>query len=231
MQIDQINDNFNVSYFEHIDRIINAGRISEMQELKKLVKFIDHLIQSLIHQIVGGTLTEKGAKIKILHLFGIIQHCQIGNHPTIKSQLDKLKRLYENNFKPSSNKAWLNFKPKALILTGDSVQHYVESIQDSQNDPIYSEQPKNLIEDAEKALKKVPDSKNNIELSQYYLSNLIGQKSIYKKLKKYIEAAQSKSKVETTPTPPIEEKQKKKIHHIDFNELSKAYQQTIIATA
>ena len=103
MQIDQINDNFNVSHFEHIDRIINASRINEMQELKKLVKFIDHLIQSLIHQIVGGTLTEKGAKIKILHLFGIIQHCQIGNHPTIKSQLDKLKRLYENNFKPLSN--------------------------------------------------------------------------------------------------------------------------------
>ena len=50
--------------FEHIDRIINATRIDEMQELKKLVKFIDHLIQTLLHQISGGLLTDKGAKLK-----------------------------------------------------------------------------------------------------------------------------------------------------------------------
>ena len=51
MQIDQINFNQPIINDDHIDRIINATRINEMQELKKLIRFIDHLIQSLLHQV------------------------------------------------------------------------------------------------------------------------------------------------------------------------------------
>ncbi|MEK9727451.1 MAG: hypothetical protein VW397_05030 [Candidatus Margulisiibacteriota bacterium] len=228
MQIDQINDGFSVSQFEHIDRIINAGRIHEMQELKKLVKFIDHLIQSLIHQIASGLLTDKGAKIKILQLFGIIQHCQIGNHPTIKNQLERLKRLFENNFKQSLNNAWLTFNPKPIVLAGSAIQHYVESIQDSQNDPIYSEKPNPMLTEAQAALNKLPKSNNNIALSEYYLSNLINKKSIYSKLKKYILKSQEVSN--SKPIEPMPSKPKQQ-NRLNFSELSLAYQKNIAATA
>ena len=55
----------------------------------------------------------------------------------------------------------------------------------------------------------------------------MGKKSIYKKLKN-IEAAQSKNEMASTPIASMESKQKKKIHHIDFNALSKAYQQSVV---
>ena len=81
----EIINNINTKqYFDHIDRIINATRIEGIQELKKLIKFIDHLIQNIIMQIQSGLLSDKGAKIKILQLLSIIQHCQVGHHPTIK---------------------------------------------------------------------------------------------------------------------------------------------------
>ena len=62
MQIDQINFNQPIINDDHIDRIINATRINEMQELKKLIRFIDHLIQSLLHQVAGGLLSKKALK-------------------------------------------------------------------------------------------------------------------------------------------------------------------------
>ena len=131
----------NQTLFDNIDRIIHASRIEEIQELKRLIRFIDHLIQSLIHQIANGLLSEKGARIKILHCFYLIQHCQIGNHPTIKIQMDKIKQLFENKYKEPLHRT-SSFKPKVMILSASDIRHYVESIQDSQQDPIYSEQPK-----------------------------------------------------------------------------------------
>ena len=216
--------------FEHIDRIINATRIDEMQELKKLVKFIDHLIQTLLHQISGGLLTDKGAKIKILQLFNIIQHCQIGNHPVIKNQLQKLKQCYENKFKSTMDTTWLAFKSKPNILTTHSIQHYVESIQDSQADPIYSEQPKSLIEIAtQKPSKERSESinkpkkltkENEIKVSQYYLSNLIQKKDVQEKLKTII------PKMDTCL-----ENKKKKFRCEQFDQLSQSVPKTIVALA
>ena len=72
-------------FFENIDRVINAERIKGLQELQKLVKFIQHLIDTLLNQIAGECCLK--GKIKILHLFAVIQHCQIGNHPKIKAWL------------------------------------------------------------------------------------------------------------------------------------------------
>ena len=222
MQIDQYNESSQTLFFEHIDRIINAGRITEMQELKKLVKFIDHLIQSLIHQIASGVLSEKGAKIKILQLFGIIQHSQIGNHPAIKAQIGRLKQIFESNFKESLDKDWLIFKPKAVVLTSHSINHYVESIKDSQNDPIYSEKPRSLIEEAEAAMEKIPEPKNHIELSKYYLSKLINKKEVHQKVKKHIDS---------NYTPSKNNEKETKDNRINFSELSHAFHTTITATA
>ena len=36
----------NQTLFDNIDRIIHASRIEEIQELKRLIRFIDHLIQA-----------------------------------------------------------------------------------------------------------------------------------------------------------------------------------------
>ena len=63
-------------FFENIDRVINAERIKGLQELQKLVKFIEHLIDTLLNQIAGGMLSEKGQKLKYcicLRLFNIVK--------------------------------------------------------------------------------------------------------------------------------------------------------------
>ena len=197
MQIDQINFNQPIINDDHIDRIINATRINEMQELKKLIRFIDHLIQSLLHQVAGGLLSEKGAKIKMLQLFSIIQHCQIGNHPVIKNQLQKLKQCFENKFKINGHDNQLNFTAKPIILSTESIQHYIENIKDSQADPIYSEQPKSLLEIAAgspktslkiqpEATKKTTKKLDSKIISEYYLSNLLQNKVIQKKVKQHV---------------------------------------------
>ena len=59
----------NQTLFDNIDRIIHASRIEEIQELKRLIRFIDHLIQSLIHQIANGLLSEKGLELKFCIAF------------------------------------------------------------------------------------------------------------------------------------------------------------------
>lgn len=200
MQIDQINFNQPIINDDHIDRIINATRINEMQELKKLIRFIDHLIQSLLHQVAGGLLSEKGAKIKMLQLFSIIQHCQIGNHPVIKNQLQKLKQCFENKFKINGHDNQLNFTAKPIILSAESIQHYIENIKDSQADPIYSEQPKSLLEIAAgspktslkiqpEATKKTTKKLDSKIISEYYLSNLLQNKVIQEKVKQHVGAS------------------------------------------
>jgi hypothetical protein len=175
--IDHINEHQTTSViFDHIDRIINASRIEEMQELKKLVTFIDHLIQSIIHQIASGLLSDKGAKIKILHCFGLIQHCQIGNHPTIKSQVDKLIRVFEKTYNHHLANDRIRLQPKPLVLSSADIHHYVESIKDSMSDPIYSEKPKSLIDIVNEPVPRAPDEikqpANNKSLSTHYLSSL-----------------------------------------------------------
>ena len=46
-QIHDINASQSSTSFDDIDRVIHATRIEGMQELRKLVRFIDHLIQTL----------------------------------------------------------------------------------------------------------------------------------------------------------------------------------------
>ena len=130
------------TYFADIDRIIHAARIYDMQELKKMIRFVDDLIQTCLQQIISGMLSNAGARRKIMQLLSIIGHCQIGNHPIIKSQLDKLKNTYEHTFKQPIEKIIHPFKPATNVLSSASIHHYIETILDSQNDPIYSEQPK-----------------------------------------------------------------------------------------
>ncbi len=226
-QINLINEPKESTFFDDIDRIIHASRIDEIQELKKLVRFIDHLIQSLIQQISSGLLSDKGAKIKILHCFSIIQHCQIGNHPTIKFQIDKVKRIYENTFKHHLDSAIIPFKPKAIVLSSADIHHYIDSIKDSQSDPIYSEHPKSLVENImPPGPKKEPDTKNekkessNKTLSDHYLSNLFFTSNKQKEImalasKKLVSHAQKKKKNRMT--------QFQKLHH--------AYQSNIATTA
>ncbi len=173
-QVNALDESHKSLLFENIDRIINAQRIEEMQELKKLVRFVDHLIQSLIHQIMSGLLSDKGAKLKILQCINIIQHCQILNHPTIKSQLDKLKRVFETTYKITLDKDLTLLRPKSIILSSASIHAYVENIKDSQNDPIYSELPKSLetnetIDEVSKTETNQTKKKN---INDYYLSTL-----------------------------------------------------------
>ena len=177
--IDSIYEQSSKSYFENIERIVHAERITKIEEMKQLVRFIDHLIQSVIHQILNGSLSDKGAKIKILQLFNIIQHCMIGNHPAIKPQIDRLLNVYEQKYKHSIYAEKLTFKSSLLVLEASKINHYVESILDKQTDPIYSESPKinpleatpseeiNVIESLEE-----PESNESKQLSDYFISSL-----------------------------------------------------------
>ena len=139
--VDSINDKSSKTYFDNIDRIVNAERITKIEEMKQLVKFIDNLIQNIIYQINNGLLSEKGARIKILQLFSIIQHCMIDNHPAIKPQITRLLATFEQKFKQSIYSQKLEFKPRLIVLEAKKIEHYVDSILDKQSDPIYSEQP------------------------------------------------------------------------------------------
>jgi hypothetical protein len=178
--IETIRERQSKQFFDNIDRIINAERISKIDEMKKLVRFIDQLIQSIINQILNGMLSEKGAKIKILQLFNIINHCMIGNHPVIKNQINRLLTLYENKFsQPFSENG---FTSKLLVLEAKKVEHYVDSILDKHTDPIYCEQAKflnktkqpsmiDIIKENGDSQKEVEDTTNK-SLKNYFLSTV-----------------------------------------------------------
>ena len=110
----------------------------------------------------------------------MIQHCQIGNHPTIKAQIDKLKRIYENTYKHHLDSELIQFKPKARVLSSADIHHYVESIKDSNSDPIYSEGPKSLMdvvnEPTVTTASDEPETKtkdaSNKSIHSYFLSTL-----------------------------------------------------------
>ena len=70
--------------------------------------------------------------------------------------MDKIKQLFENKYKEPLHKTSL-FKPKVMILSASNIRHYVESIQDSQQDPIYSEQPKDPKKKPEKTKNTIPN--------------------------------------------------------------------------
>ena len=123
-------------YFDMVDSIINAQKIEQMCELKKLINGIDQLIQSIISQILSGNLTEKGAKIKILRLIELINHSQIGNHMKIKTHLQTLKQTFKNRFKVSFEDINISIKTKPIILTNQQISHYVDCIKDTQLNPI-----------------------------------------------------------------------------------------------
>jgi hypothetical protein len=224
MNIGHMDESIQALFFENIDRVINAERIKGLQELQKLVKFIQHLIDTILNQIAGGMLSEKGAKIKILHLFAVIQHCQIGNHPKIKAMVNQLKHIYNLKFKSDVNRNWLNFKPKPLVLTAGSIHHYIEGIKDSQSDPIYSEQPKSLIDVAEKTMEHIP--KSDVELSKYYLSKLIDRNDNHKKIKAYLENSESEK-----PHNTVERNLVKKVDkRLNFDRIRFSLNQTVTTT-
>ena len=92
--------------------------------------------------------------------------------------------MFENKYKEPLHETSL-FKPKVMILSASNIRHYVESIQDSQQDPIYSEQPKDPQKKPEKSKKIIPNdqvqrqsnhqkpdiTKNKI-VTSHYLSTL-----------------------------------------------------------
>lgn len=173
--IDSVNEKTSNAYFENIDRIINAERITKIDEMKQLIRFIDHLIQNIIHQITNGMLSEKGAKIKIFHLFNIIQHCMIGNHPAIKPQINRLLNIFEQKYKYSIYSKKPEFKPGLMVLEAKKVEHYVESILDKHNDPIYSEKPRpnnNDINEKKHEEKNNPTKPKKNEVRNYFISTM-----------------------------------------------------------
>ncbi len=225
-QINHLDELSKSKLFDDIDRVINVLKIEEMQELKKLVRFVDHLIQSLIHQIMSGLLSDKGAKLKILQCINIIQHCQVLNHPSIKSQLDKLKRTFENTYKQQLDKDLTLIKPKSIVLASATIQAYIENIKDSQNDPIYSEAPKSLIDATNLQMKnKAYESKSNNktqskkQLDAYYLSTLYFSSKNKEKIMHY--ASQNLKTTNTT----------KKDRMRQFESLSQSYNRKITETA
>ena len=227
-KVNVVNESQHITLFEDIDRIINASRIEEMQELKKLVRFVDHLIQTLIHQILNGLLSDRGAKLKILQCIQVIQHCQIMNHPTIKSRLEKLKQVFENNYKQPFDKDLSILRPKIIVLSSASIHSYVENIRDSQNDPIYAEAPRTLVDIAshptpiQKEPKIKPKQKKEINqqnIETFYLSNLFFTS---KKRDKIMELA-SRSLADKTNI------KQKRIHQ--FSEIHQSYHRQITETA
>ncbi len=126
---------------DDINRIVDASRIYDMQELKKMVRFVESLIRICLNQIMAGMLSAKGAQLKILMLLSIVGHSQIGNHPSIKAQLDRLKLAFKKVYKQPIEAIIHPFKPTVKVLPSASIHHYIETIMDSQNDPMYSERP------------------------------------------------------------------------------------------
>ncbi len=171
--IDSKYDQSSTVYFENIDRIINAERITKIEEMKKLVRFVDHLIQNIINQILNNLLSEKGAKIKILQLFNIIQHCMIGNHPAIKPQINRLLNIYEQTYKNSVYSEKLKFEPTLKVLEANKIEHYVESILDTSTDPIYSETPKVFSPEPPSEEENLINEKTKeIKLSDHFISTM-----------------------------------------------------------
>ena len=126
---------------ETIERIINAKHIESLLELKRLIRSIDQLIQNIIIQILSASLSQKGAQIKIVRLLELIEHCKIGDHPTIKSQITRLK----NTFKLQFGKNFTELQTELpQYLNTSKIQHYVETIADKHDDPQNSAQPNQI---------------------------------------------------------------------------------------
>ncbi len=124
---------------DDIQSIIRVDHIDELNELKKLVAFIHHLAQSIIHQIMGGMLSHSAARLKILQLHNLIQHCQLRQHPTIIQCLRQLTTLMTNTY-PKEGERPLALPQKAITirLSNAQIHHYVDSIRDFHTDPIYT---------------------------------------------------------------------------------------------
>lgn len=223
-QIHDINASQSPTPFDDIDRVIHATRIEGMQELRKLVRFMDHLIQTLLHQISGGLLSSAGAKAKILHCFSLIQHCQIGNHPTIKSQLNKLINVFNQRYKTSINQHMQPFKPSPMVLSSATISHYIESIKDTQADPMYSEKPQPLgptikNTSAQKDQPKTPSVNPPTSLHHYWLSH-----RFFHAKKNHRQQLMAHA---TSTTMEI----KKKRRMNQFKELKQSYESSITSTA
>ena len=138
--------------------------------------------------------------------------------------VNQLKHIYNLKFKSDIDRNWLNFKPKPVVLTSGSIHHYIEGIKDSQSDPIYSEQPKSLINVAEKTMEHIP--KSDVELSKYYLSKLIDRNDNHQKIKVYIETNQSEK-----PHDLVERNVVKKVDkRLNFDRIRFSLNQTVTTT-
>ena len=88
--IDIQHDGFSTKLDRDIQRFIEFDQISNLNELKQLIRSITDMIHGIAQQIQSGSLSEKGARLKILRCIELIQHCQMGHHPVIQQS------LYEN---------------------------------------------------------------------------------------------------------------------------------------
>ena len=144
--------------YRHIARIANASQINEIKEVKKMVSFLSHLIETLMFQITSGMLSGQASKLKVLQLFGVIQHSQVGHHPLLKSQLLKLKNIFESKFKQKLNTPdWKQTHASNKTLPLHKIEHYVTSILDSESNAIYNDAPKSLIDIVRQTIKPKED--------------------------------------------------------------------------
>ena len=154
----------------------SANRIQEVKELRKLVEFALDLLSRIIEQINGAELSDKGAKVKILHCFGIIQHYQISENPRIKLAIDKLIQAFKNKYNGLADVRIPTFEKTPICLATATLAHYIETIKDSRNDPIYSEHPPMLKKyggDSAKGVEMMNGRRVlNSNLESHYLSHL-----------------------------------------------------------
>ena len=108
-------------------------------------------------------------------------------HTTIKLQLNRLIKIFER-VGVSFDAKILSQKPTSIILSATQVQHYFECIKDNQFDPMYSEYPKEQYEfptvqslQEVNNISSINEEPNPIEVSKYYLSQLVTEWNIQKR--------------------------------------------------
>ena len=135
--IDIQDDAFSTKLDRDIQRFIEFDRISNLSELKQLIRSLTDMIHGIILQIQAGSLSEKGARLKMIRCIELIQHCQLGHHPLIEQSMNRMIKIFEINygtvFDFKLNLGQTNYLPNQKI------KHNIELILDTQIDPIYSE--------------------------------------------------------------------------------------------
>lgn len=132
-------DGNNPNHLHQLDLIIQAQHIESIEALRALVSLITDTIHCLISQMHATGLSERGARIKILHCLQLIQHTQIGNHPMINRAFDRLIQQFEHTYKACFEQPFRLNQP--CILSNASIQSKLDIILDHPCDPIYLDTP------------------------------------------------------------------------------------------